>query len=344
MWCEKFRCATIGGYMIYLIKLYVMQIRYVLWCGKTPSHHVPPWENLDPHGCFLPWFRHLNDTVTPSRLLQRGSKVHRRRARWPRVFPKHTLVSTDDAKTRFWIFKFLRGHLLVAGFFLEKKGTGVALLLKGVTKAPSCMRNVLGNLMTPAVLFVALEIKENTTLIPAQDVWLQNSECSTCVSSNEFNDQHKATWGELNIVLNFRRIELGTKLIFLHVWAKVMRKVQQRHQLPWFNLCNRTNRYPPTPKFKKSVRECTMWRSLFGETEIQTPFLPKTANIMNHGDLILENGFEAANTFFCRNHKSHLTSLCCRVSWDTVSFVFRTRRKTITSKPNCSTVSWSHHS
>ena len=44
--------------------------------------------------------------------------------------------------------------------FLEKEGIGVALLLKGVTKTPSCMRNVLGNLMTPAVLFVALEIKK----------------------------------------------------------------------------------------------------------------------------------------------------------------------------------------
>lgn len=110
------------------------------------------------------------------------------------------------------------------------------------------------------------------------------------------------------------------------------------------HLVQSNQQIPPHPKIQKSARECTTWLSLFGETEIQTPFLPKTANIMNHGDLIPENGFEAANTFFCRNHKSHLTSLCCRVSWDTVSFVFRTRRKTITSKPNSSTVSWSHHS
>ena len=51
IWCEKFRCATIGGYMIYLIKLYVMQIRYVLWCGTT----VPPCPTMRksrPHGCF----------------------------------------------------------------------------------------------------------------------------------------------------------------------------------------------------------------------------------------------------------------------------------------------------
>ena len=40
---------------------------------------------------------------------------------------------------------------------MEKEGIGVVILLKGVTKAPSCMRNVLGNLMTPDILFVALE-------------------------------------------------------------------------------------------------------------------------------------------------------------------------------------------
>ena len=129
-----------------------------------------------------------------------------------------------------------------------------------------------------------------------------------------------STWGELNIVLNARRIELGTKLIFLHVWAKVMRRVQQPHSFH-DSTCAIEPTDTPHPKIQKSVRECTMWLSLFGETEIQIPFLPKTANIMNHGDLIPENGFEAANTFFCRHHKSHLTSLCCRVSWDTVSFV-----------------------
>ena len=163
IWCEKFRCATIGRY-IYIYTSYKIvcdanSICFMMWQDSVPP--CPTWENLDPMAAWTPWFRHLNDTVTPSRLLQIGSKVHRRRARWTRVSQSTQLVSTDDAGPRFWIFKFLRGHLLVAGVGpLEKEGIGVALLLKGVTKTPSCMRNVLGNLMTPAILFVALEIKK----------------------------------------------------------------------------------------------------------------------------------------------------------------------------------------
>ena len=134
--------------------------------------------------------------------------------------------------------------------FLEKEGIGVALLLKGVTKAPSCMRNVLGDLMTPAVLFVALEIKKIRLqyLLKMYDFKIQNVQL-VCPQTNSMIS--RSTWGELNIVLNARRIELGTKLIFSHAWAKVMRRVQQRHSFHDSTCAIEPTGTPPTPKFKK---------------------------------------------------------------------------------------------
>ena len=128
-----------------------------------------------------------------------------------------------------------------------------------------------------------------------------------------------STWGELNIVLNARRIELGTKLIFLHVWAKVMRRMQQPHSFHDSTCAIEPTGTPPAPKFKKVSGNVQGDFHFLVRQKSRSRFCQKrpTSWIM----VIPENGFEAANTFFCRNHKSHLTSLCCRVSWDTVSFV-----------------------
>ena len=193
-----------------------------MWCKldvfydvARQSHHVPH-EKISTPLLLLPWF------TSTTLWHQVGSKVHRQWLENPAGLQKDQVVAShfidvhslmaltygpyliwpgDQGfpstrlfklmmRTRVWIFKFLRGHLLVAGVFLEKEGIGVALLLKGVTKAPSCMRNVLGNLMTPDILFVALEWRKYDSNISSRCM-TSKSECSTCVSSNEFNDQHE---------------------------------------------------------------------------------------------------------------------------------------------------------
>ena len=155
-----------------------------------------------------------------------------------------------------------------------------------------------------------------------------------------------STWGELNIVLNARRIELGTKLIFLHVWAKVMRRMQQPHSFHDSTCAIEPTGTPPRPKIQKSVRECTRWLSLFGETEIQIPFLPKTANIMNHGDT-WKWIWSCQHLFLSQPQKSPDISLL-QGFLRHGEFRFRTRRKTITSKPTVrpchdpTNLSWSY--
>ena len=113
--------------------------------------------------------------------------------------------------------------------------------------------------------------------------------------------------------------------------AFMIQLVQSNQQVP-----------PPRPKIQKSVRECTRWPSLFGETEIQIPFLSKTANIMNHGDT-WKWIWSCQHLFLSQPQKSPDISLL-QGFLRHGEFRFRTRRKTITSKPNSSTVSWSHQS
>ena len=144
-----------------------------------------------------------------------------------------------------------------------------------------------------------------------------------------------STWGEV------RQIELGTNLIFLHVWAKMIRRVQQPHkQLSRCNLQtlrSRTNRYPPG--------NVLMWLSLFCDTEIQIPvFCQKTANIMVI--CYLKMDLKLPTPFLSQPQKSPDISFLqgFLVSWDAVAFVREKWRKTITSKPNSSTRSWSHPS
>ena len=170
------------------IGLYAMQIRYVLWCGKK-SHHVPHEKISTPR--LLPWLD-LNDTLTPSqapsgprstangagntggndfkRIKKSCESFHMFIALWPLILSGqvtrettvsrlHVLGKKLMMRTSFWIFKLLGDTYGPSRGPLEKEGIGVALL-KGVTKTPSCMRNVLGDLMTPAVLFVALDSRK----------------------------------------------------------------------------------------------------------------------------------------------------------------------------------------
>ena len=162
-----------------------MQIRYVLWCGKTVSHHV--MRKSRPHGCFYhdsPQ-RDGDTKLAPSKSVQ-GSPPSRQVAK----VSQSTRLFKLMMQTRFWIFKFLRGHLLVAGVPWKRKELALRYFSKGSQK------HLLAWGMCWVIWwlrpsFLLLWNEENTTLISAQDVWLQNSECSTCVSSNEFSDQHK---------------------------------------------------------------------------------------------------------------------------------------------------------
>ena len=137
-----------------------------------------------------------------------------------------------------------------------------------------------------------------------------------------------STWGELNIALNARRIELGTSA---QTWYFYM--LGPKWSVECSNLIH--NFQDSTCKLfavEPTGTLAGMYNVTFTFLWDRNPepcFLPK--NSQHHGDLLPENGFEAANTFFCRNHKSHLTSLCCRVSWDTVTFVREKRKKTITN-------------
>ena len=90
---------------IYLIKFVcdANSICFMMWHDSPTMSHMRksllPW-------LLLPWFRHLNDTVTPSRLLQRGSKVHRRRARWTKVSQSTRLFKLMMPKSGFEFSSF----------------------------------------------------------------------------------------------------------------------------------------------------------------------------------------------------------------------------------------------
>ena len=113
-------------------------------------------------------------------------------------------------------------------------------------------------------------------------------------------------------MLNARRIELGTKLILLHVWAKVIRRVQQPHSFHDSTCAIEPTDTPPPQNSKKCQGMYNIVQRDFHflvRQKSRPPFLPKTANIIYHGDLIPENGLEAANTFLSQPQKSPDISL-----------------------------------
>ena len=133
IWCEKFRCARIGRYMTYLIKLYVMQIRYVLWCGTTALPPCPTWENLDPMAAFtmIPTPQRHGDTKSaPSKRVQ-GSPPSRQ---VDQGFPKHTLVSTDDANQVLNFQVSERTPTCRRGFFWQRRELALRYFWKGSQK------------------------------------------------------------------------------------------------------------------------------------------------------------------------------------------------------------------
>ena len=116
-----------------------------------------------------------------------------------------------------------------------------------------------------------------------------------------------------------------TDLIFLHAWAKVIRRVQQPHkQLSRFNLQtlrSRTNRYP--------CGNVLMWLSLFCDTEIQIPvFCQRRANIMVI--CYLKMDLKLPTPFLSQPQKSPDISLL-QGFLRHGEFRWRKRRKTITN-------------
>ena len=184
IWCEMFGCATIGRYITNKIVCDANSICFMMWQESPTMSHM---RKSRPHGFYHDWtsttrwhqVRLLQvqgpppmAPETPGKRLQKDQKscesFHMFIALWPliglarwpgkRRFPDCTRLGRNwwwepgFEFSSFWEDTYgpRRGPL-------EKEGIGVKLLLKGVTKTHSFMRNVLGNLMTPAILFVALE-------------------------------------------------------------------------------------------------------------------------------------------------------------------------------------------
>ena len=147
---------------------------FMMWQDSPTMSHM---RKSRPHGCFYhdsPQ-RHGDTKSAPSK----RSKVHRQWLETPARLQKNQVVANHFIDVHRLMTLILSGQVTkfphshaclnfqVLNFQvsertptcsrgpLKKEGIGVALLLKGVTKTPSCMRKVLGN--SPAVLFVALE-------------------------------------------------------------------------------------------------------------------------------------------------------------------------------------------
>ena len=107
IWCEKFRCATIGGYMIYLIKFVcdANSICFMMWQDSPTMSHM---RKSRPHGCFChdsPQ-RHGDTKSAPSK----RSKVHRQWLENPARLQKDQVVANH----------FIDVHSLMALSYLAK--------------------------------------------------------------------------------------------------------------------------------------------------------------------------------------------------------------------------------
>ena len=253
-----------------------MQIRYVLWCGKTVLPPCPTWENLDPMAAFT-----INDTSTTRwhqvgsfkegpRSTANGSKtrqdlqknqvvanhfidVHRLMAlilsgQVTKVSPSTRLFKLMMPKSGFEFSSFWEDTYSTCsrGWSPGKGGRlAPALLLKGVTKAPSCMRNVL--------LWKSRKYDSNI--------------CSRCMTSKfrMFNlcvlkriqwsaQSREVSWtscsmlGGLSLAQSWYFYMFGPKWCVecSNVTAFLIQLVQSNQQVP------------PHPKIRKSARECTM--------------------------------------------------------------------------------------